>query len=315
MNLKHKILEFLGLEYSYPTIKKELKTFSLSNNKSNPNFKGKIDVIIPSFNRVRELKRTINNLQNNSKLRIIVVDNDSNNTTKNYLKSLSSPSLKVVFQTQNTGGSGARIEGLKHIDSEFVAFLDNDIITFPGYFENLIFTLETHSEVIAAQSKVILPNGLIQINRPHFVIEDKWIIFGDKDRDKKYNDYSSIVQEECNYTPIGATLWRSKIFQKYNFDIKFKTVYEDNDFSYSLNKEGFKFINCPNAICLHIPSNFAPDSTRQYEIARFDNSTILNSAKEFYKKHGKYFAYNDISSHIKYIGFNSTDEYINFLKS
>jgi len=315
MSLKEKLISLIGQEYSYPSIKRDLALYEKALASDTLVYNKQIDVIIPSYNRLRGLKRTLNALTKFKNLRLIIVDNNSNQKTKAYLKSISNKfsNIEVVFLNKNTGGSGARIEGLKHIKSKFVAFLDNDIIPFGNYFNTLANVLINNPEVCGVQSKVVLPNGLIQINKPNFNISNKWIVFSDADSQKKYNDPSTLEQTLCNYIPIGATLWRSDIFKKYSFDAKFHTSYEDNDFGYQLFKEGYKFSNCPKAICLHIPSSFAPDKTRDYEYARFGKEHVWEAAREFYRKHMLLFAYGDIDGHTKHLGFKSKEEYMDFV--
>jgi GT2 family glycosyltransferase len=318
-SLKNKILKISGLEYTYPKVKQELKLFSQQYSIENQ-YQMPIDIIMPTYNRFRETKRTINNLLKNLKIKfnLIIVDNNSLDGTKEYLEDLANKhtNLKLILLKENLGGSGARIEGLKHVQNEYVAFLDNDIITMPFYFENLINALETHKDVIAVQSKVVLPNKLIQINKPYYKINNQWIQFFDEDYEKNYYDASTLSQSQLNSIPIGATLWRSEIFKKYSLDAEMGTSYEDNDLAFRLSKDGYQFINCPGAICLHIPSLFAPeDKPSDYNKARFGLETVRKSAQTFYKKHGLLFSFGDPEKYTKYIGFVNVEEYISFIKS
>lgn len=318
-SMKNAILKLLGMEYSYPRVTSELKRYA-SKYIISPIYKERIDIIMPTYNRLRETKRTIKNLYSSTKIdfNLILIDNCSDKDTKDYLQSLSKQkgNIKVIFRTTNIGASGARIDGLKYATSEYVAFLDNDIIVMPNYFENLIGTLEARKDIVAVQSKVVFPDRSIQINRPYFENDEERIVFYDKDISKRYDDAVTEKQELCSWIPIGATLWRRDIFKKYSLDINLGTSYEDNDLTLRLHNDGYLFINCPSAICLHVTSQFAPDESKDqnYTKDRFGYQNVRKSAKLFFEKHGLIFFYGDPIGYVKTLGFDSVDEYENFVK-
>lgn len=318
--MKNAILKLLGLQYSYPSVKKELTIFVQQYQKT-IEYSKSIDIIMPTFNRLRETKRTLEHLYKSTLVpfNLIIVDSNSSNDTVAYLKSFEKQKQNVtlVLLEKNEGGAGARIAGLKYATSGYVAFLDNDILVMPGYFENLISTLEENKDVLAVQSKVVFPNKLIQINRPYIESDDEWIVFYDKDIGKEYDSKNSLIQEHCDWIPIGATIWRREIFNEYSLDVNLGTSFEDNDFSYRLHNKGYKFLNCPSAICLHITSLFAPDDSidQKYTKERFGDSKVQKSARIFFQKHGLIFSYGDPKEYIKTIGFKSIEEYVNFVKS
>jgi GT2 family glycosyltransferase len=319
-SMKDLVLKLLGLEYSYPSFKKELLYFS-DQYKTTSSYKKTIDIVMPTFNRLRETKRTIDHLYKTTNIpfNLVIVDNNSSDDTVGYLKGLEKTknNLKVIFLDKNLGGAGSRIEGLKYCSEEYVAFLDNDILTMNSYFENMINTLEANKDVSAVHSKVVLPNGLIQINRPYIESDEEWVVFYDKDIHKRYDEQSTLKQEKCPWIPIGATMWRRSLFDNHSLDKEFGTLFEDNEFSYRLNKEGVKFMNCPGAICLHVTSVFAPDDSKdkKYVTERFSYDTAQKSAKLFFKKHGLIFSFGDPVEYVKTIGFQTVDEYTTFLRS
>lgn len=316
---KNRVLEILDKDLTYPKTRHRVLEYIEKNNiTTSIEYDEFVDIVMPTFNRLRETKRCIKNLYETLTInfRLIIVDNNSSEEMKEYLKNLASTqdNIELILMEENLGGGGSRMKGLKKVKSKFVAFLDNDIFVMPGYFENMITTLKD-SEFIGVQSKVIQPDSLIQINRPYYEISDRWVIFYDKDIEKPFDDKSTEVQEEVAWIPAGATLWKTEIFKNQGFDIEMGTMYEDNDFSYRLNKEGYKFSNCPNALCIHYNSNFAPDTTNTYKEERFSNEKILNSAKLFYKKHGLYFSYGEPEKFSKYIGFKNKQEYLKFINN
>lgn len=313
--IKNPILKLLNQEYTYPSTRRALLSYSKKYPKYTP-YKETIDIVMPTFNRIRETRRSIENIYKTTTVnfRLIIVDNNSNDDLKNYLKSIlkSHKNITLIQLKENLGGAGSRLKALEQVKSEFVAFLDNDIYIMPGYLENLIETIRV-SNFVGVQSKVVQPSGLIQINRPYYKIENDWIIFYDKDIEKSFDDKSTEIQEEIGWIPAGATIWRTETFKTYQFDKDMGTSYEDNDLSYRLKKAGFRFSNCPSALCIHYSSNFAPDKTDTYKKERFSQEKVLASARIFHKKHNLYFSYGEPEKYAKYLGFNSVELYKNSL--
>ncbi|MFS8131255.1 MAG: glycosyltransferase family 2 protein [Candidatus Dojkabacteria bacterium] len=308
--IKSQINKLIGSKETYPSVTKELKTYAENLNKDIwINFKGELDIIMPTFNRLSVTKRCIENLINYNKVKfnLIIVDNNSDLKMKKYLSSLVRKDIQVVFLHKNLGGSGSRMEGLKYSKSEFVAFIDNDILIMPYYLENLINSLQVNPDISAVQSKVVFPNRLVQINRPVFKEKDGWIEFFDKDINKNYLDSSSEVSEPIDWMPSGATIWRRSVFTEEGFDPDFNTSYEDNDFTFRLHNKGYKFMNSHKAICLHLSSEFTPSSVSQeYTKGRFGNENVMNSLKTFKEKHGLFLSFGDKEEFSKYMGFENS---------
>jgi GT2 family glycosyltransferase len=98
-------------------------------------------VIIPTFNRIALLTRTVEGVlqQRFRDFETIVVDDGSMDGTTSYLQSL----LRGirVFHQANNGPARARNLGAFHAEGRYLAFLDSDDLWFP-------WTLEVYLEVI-----------------------------------------------------------------------------------------------------------------------------------------------------------------------
>jgi len=323
--LKSAVAKLSGLEETYPSATREIKSFAKQNYESKHgsglNY-DEITIIMPSLNRMKIMQRCINALFKNTTVpfKLIIVDNNSNQETKTFLKDLviQKKNIEVIFERTNIGASAGRQRALSKVETEFVAFLDNDIMIMPGYFENLMDTIQHDLKIAGVQSKVIFPNKLIQINHPTFEIKSGWIYYNDSDQNKLFNDPTTLLQEECKWIPIGATIWRTNIFNTFKFNEQMNTSYEDNDLSYRISKKGFKFLNCPFSLCIHFHSSFTPSSMsdKDYVQGRYDLNSIRNSAKIFYRENKLVFCYGERSKYVKeYLKFENDSEYINFLNS
>ena len=85
-----------------------------------------ISVVIPTYNRIELLKRSIDSVINQTikPSEIIIVDDGSNDGTEAMVKK-KYDSLKVIKQ-KNKGASAARNSGIKASSGELICFLDSD---------------------------------------------------------------------------------------------------------------------------------------------------------------------------------------------
>lgn len=81
--------------------------------------------------------------------RLVVVDNGSQDQTREYLRSLDLGGR--IFNQQNLGCGVAWNQGALALQSEWTIVMNNDVLVSPGWIENLIQTAETH------QLKIISP--------------------------------------------------------------------------------------------------------------------------------------------------------------
>lgn len=101
---------------------------------------GKIDIIIPTWNSMPELEKTLKSLKiafpsdiiNN----VIVVDKHSEDGTIECAKKYG---CVVLFDDKSLGS--ARLAGLKRATTDWVAFIDSDIELPPNWFEKMITSL------------------------------------------------------------------------------------------------------------------------------------------------------------------------------
>lgn len=102
-----------------------------------------VSVVIPTYARKTTLKRAINSVlaQTYKNLEIIVVDDnppDSEwraSTQQIMGQYANNPRIRYIQNVKNMGGSGARNEGIKAAQGEYIAFLDDDDEYFPEKVE------------------------------------------------------------------------------------------------------------------------------------------------------------------------------------
>ncbi|MCM3440410.1 glycosyltransferase family 2 protein [Metabacillus halosaccharovorans] len=99
-----------------------------------------LTIIIPTYNHADRLRHTLEHLalqEGIDETEVIVVNDGSIDGTAKYVDHLTYKWLTVVHQ-ENKGRSQARNNGLKRAKSNYVLFLDSDILLCPGYLKELL---------------------------------------------------------------------------------------------------------------------------------------------------------------------------------
>ena len=87
---------------------------------------------------------------------VVVVDNGSSDGSVEFLRQWEGPSRRVIFNRENTGFAAANNQGIRATKGRFVATLNNDTRTDPGWIEGLVATAETDQRVGMVASKILV---------------------------------------------------------------------------------------------------------------------------------------------------------------
>ncbi len=87
-------------------------------------------VIIPTFNRSKLLKQSIESVlqQSFNEFELIIVDDNSTDDTKDIVKTFSDKRIRYVINNHSNGGAGARNCGIFYARGKWIVFLDDDDI-------------------------------------------------------------------------------------------------------------------------------------------------------------------------------------------
>ena len=221
-----------------------------------------IGVVIVTFNRLEKLKIALKSYEKQNLLPkyILVVNNNSNDGTKEYLEEWKKEKNLfekiVVNLDKNTGGSGGFYEGLKHsldIESEWVWVADDD--AYPkndafeiakNYIEKGIYSKDEISAlcgcVLKSDAKTIdcshrrkiLTKPFNRISQPY----------------SKNKDYKNETFEINAFSYVGTMINREKLKQTELTKKDYFIYYDDTEHSYRLSKLG-KIICIPKLQVVH----------------------------------------------------------------
>ena len=103
--------------------------------------KTKVDIILPNYNSSKFIIKTIKSIlkQTFKDWKLIIVDDFSDNKTKNILKKISkNKNIKVFFLNKNRGAGFCRNFAIKKSSSPYLAFIDSDDIWKKNKLKNQI---------------------------------------------------------------------------------------------------------------------------------------------------------------------------------
>lgn len=107
----------------------------------------KVAAVLVTYNRVELLKLAVDSLlkQSFELKHIVIVDNNSNDGTSEYLKGISNDKIRIVTLSENTGGAGGFHAGMDYahkLDIDYIWIMDDDAIASKSALNELIIALD-----------------------------------------------------------------------------------------------------------------------------------------------------------------------------
>lgn len=168
----------------------------------------KISIIIPTYNREKLIKRSIQSVlkQTYKNIEIIVVDDASTDNTKKVVKSIRNKKVKYIRLDKNQGACHARNIGLEKATGEYIAFQDSDDIFHNEKLEEQLKNLK--------KNKADLDFCKICINQ-----NDTSFLVPNEQQEINIKE-NKILDELCNgnFISTQAILVKKDVFKKYLFD-------------------------------------------------------------------------------------------------
>lgn len=173
------------------------------------NEKPLVSVIIPTYNYACYVIKAIQSCfeQTYDKIEVIVVDDGSTDETSTVLAEFGK-NIKVIYQ-DNQGVSVARNTGLKHVEGDFITFLDaDDYFTKDSIEVRINILLKTPDVGIVVSDKYIQRPGQQDLSyNPNFR--------KDKISDKFYKD---LLLKKLPFA-TGAALIRAELAKQFQFPV------------------------------------------------------------------------------------------------
>ena len=119
----------------------------------------KVTVIIPTYNRADKIENSIKSVlgQTYEDFTLIIVDDCSSDNTENVVRSIGDDRIIYHRLPENKGAGGARNEGARLAETEYIAFQDSDDIWLPDKLDKQIKYMDDNPDVglVYGKMKVI----------------------------------------------------------------------------------------------------------------------------------------------------------------
>lgn len=198
--------------------------------------KWKYSVVIVTYNRLNLLKECLEHCvqQTIHFDEIVVVNNNSNDGTYEYLSELSKkePTVHPYHMKKNLGGAGGFHKALELVkkDTDFILIIDDDAIIEYDYIEKIDSKI---SEDVLAYSGTIYVDGKVSMSHRRVITNKIFLSKKDVSLDK-YKDISF----DYDLSTFCGLLVSTKIVQKIGLPMsEYFIWYDDTEYSMRIRKE------------------------------------------------------------------------------
>jgi GT2 family glycosyltransferase len=214
----------------------------------------RITVVIPNWNGERFLSTCLASLREQTfkDFETVVVDNGSTDRSV-ALVGHSFPEVRVVLLGENRGFSAAVNAGIRASRAEYVALLNNDTETDPGWLKTLVRAAEAHPEAGLFATKLIDFHDRRLLDGAGDALRRSGLPYrlGHGEPDRGQYDRSGFVLSAC---AAAAVYRRSMLDDVGLFDEDFFAYCEDGDLSMRAQLAGYRCLYVPEAVVYHMGS-------------------------------------------------------------
>ena len=200
----------------------------------------KVAALVVTYNRLDLLKECIDALVNQKKdvSHIIVIDNNSNDGTREYLSGIHDEKFVIKSLNENLGGSGGFFEGIsifqKELNDDYIWIMDDDTIPTPSALNELEIAARNVDSFGFLASNVRWTDGTpSSVNIPA-VNDSKWNLTVNSENDNFYPvlehaSFVSIIVPKNVINEVGMPI---KEFFIWGDDVEYTTRISEKYLSY-----------------------------------------------------------------------------------
>jgi len=221
---------------------------------------------------------------------IILFDNGSVPETVDFIKLHIEghfDNLKVIYNDTNLGPAAGRREALHHASGGWFIIFDNDEIAEPGWLEELLVRASSDDNIGAVCCKVIFPDESLQFSGGLITyLDDELVLLDLYDKGKHVYDLETAQFRECDWCPIGATLFT--VNPALFLHDGYPNAFEDAGVSMALKRAGKRLVNSPGSWVWHEHLIYRKniDMKDIYVNDRYNPAKMLTSLRSFYRENG-----------------------------
>lgn len=252
-----------------------------------------VSIVIPTLNNreyTEQCLQAIRHASGTVRYEIIVVDNGSTDSTREYLASEEQAGrVRVLLNKRNETFSHANNQGAAIAQGDILVFLNNDTKPFVGWLDALVETFERDANIGIQGGKLLYPNNTVQ---------HAGIVYGpvQSGMNLHYHVYlcmphdAACVNKAREFQMVtGAMLAiRRSVFTAIGgFDERYVFGHEDLDICLAARKHGYKVWYNPRFAAYHFESmTKKSEGIEKFELRLQDPNSI--DAKNYHYFHEKW---------------------------
>ncbi len=234
-----------------------------------------VTVIIPAWNALHRLERTLSLLEAQSRRpeQVVVVDNASTDGTSSTLAA-TFPWVEVVRLPRNKGTSGGVNAGVRAARGAFLVTLDSDAYPSGEWLERLVGALEEDRRFSFAACRLLLAADPTRIDSAGDAFDP---LLGGVMRGFGEPDGPRFDEPREVFSATGAaSAYRREVFERVGWLDESLFIYSDDvDFGFRARLGGFRCLYVPDAIAHHERSvTFGRGTPRQTRLIYRNRVTV-----------------------------------------
>ncbi len=227
-----------------------------------------ISIVIPTYNRVKDLEECLNSISNQTKLpgEVIIVDDSDNDRTKKLIKKIKLKfqkkkiTLKYIKNDKRKSLTVARNIGIENSKGDIILFLDDDVILDKRYIEELLKVYKKHRNAVGVQGYITN----IKPVKSTFFRKFFFLLHSQRNMNKVLPSFEIVYAYpltkviRCQWLTGSNQSYKKEIFDEFKFDEKLigYSFKEDIDLSYRVyRKYPNGLYQTPNAKLIHKGEN------------------------------------------------------------
>ncbi len=266
-----------------------------------------LSIIIVSYNTADLTAACVRSILDTTKditFEVIVVDNDSHDSSVADLKAIRDRRVSVIENKENLGFAKANNIGVKKAQGRYLLFLNSDTIVYPNTLERMVAFMETNPKVGAATCRLKTPDGGEDYSA-HRGFPTPWNAFTYFSglaslfpKSKLFSGYTQGWKDRSKIHEVdaisGAFMFtRQEAGEQIGWwDEDYFFNGEDLDFCYKLKHKGWKILYIPDFEILHYNGMSGGTKKKTANLSRATKETRariqdarFDAMKIFYKKH------------------------------
>jgi len=212
-----------------------------------------VSIIIVTYNNLqytKECLKSIGEYTQYPNYEIIIIDNLSEDGTKDYLMSIEKEyeNIRVILNNENIGFARGNNIGLREANGEYLVLLNNDTVVTKGWLSTFIKHFKRNGKTYGMFCPVTNEIGNeAKINVNYKDIKEMHM-FAEEYTLKNINR----LYKDINVLAMFCVIFKREVYEKVgDLDENFiRGMFEDDDYSYRIKKEGYK-IACVEDVFIH----------------------------------------------------------------